>query len=158
MPLNALYFAGAFADRSKFNRTLSEISLYDWIRKTTRDEALFLEADDIVRIPVLAGRDQYWGTEAYAHIWGYPPDEIEARRSLRDAIFGEKELTDDLLEHAAALRRPFYVVLRNIHADGGKKFKRLADDPRLTGKFMYENIAVFELNFSRLKSASSVGL
>ncbi|MCK5620188.1 MAG: hypothetical protein KAJ17_12350 [Candidatus Krumholzibacteria bacterium] len=158
VPLNALYFAGAFADRSKFNRTLSEISLYDWIRKTTRDEALFLEADDIVRIPVLAGRDQYWGTEAYAHIWGYPPDEIEARRSLRDAIFGEKELTDDLLEHAAALRRPFYVVLRNIHADGGKKFKRLADDPRLTGKFMYENIAVFELNFSRLKSASSVGL
>jgi hypothetical protein len=150
LPLNVLYFAGAFADRSEFNRTPSEISLYDWIRKTTRDEAVFLEADDIVRIPVLAERDQYWGTEAYAHIWGYPPDEIEVRRALRDAIFGEKELTDDLLEHAAALRRPFYVILRNIHADGGKKFKSLADDPRLTGKFMYENIAVFELSFPRL--------
>jgi hypothetical protein len=149
VPLNALYFAGAFADRSKFNLTLSETSLYDWIRKTTRNEAVFLEADDIVRIPVLAGREQYWGTEAYAHIWGYPPGEIDTRRALRDAIFGEKELSDDLLEHAAALRRPFYVILRNIHADGGKRFKRLADDPRLTGKFMYENIAVFELNFSR---------
>jgi hypothetical protein len=149
VPLNAVYFVGAFGDRSRFAVTPSELSIYEWIRKSTRDEAVFLEADEIVRIPVLASRDQYWGTDAYAHNWGYPEEEMKVRRALRDAVFGDGELTDEQLEHAASLERPFYVVLRNIHVDQGLRFKRLSDHPRLTGKYMTESIAVFEVNFKR---------
>lgn len=149
VPLNAVYFAGAFNDRSKFIITPSELSTYNWIQKMTDEEALFLEADDIVRIPVLASRDQYWGTEAYAHNWGYPESEMHVRRALRDAVFGDGELTDAHLAHAASLDRPFYVVLRNIHVEEGRRFKRLSDHPRLTGVFMTENIAVFKVTFNR---------
>ena len=93
--------------------------------------AIFLEADDIVRIPVLAARDQYWGTELYSIDWNYPDSEMKARRALRDAIFGDDELSEELLAHAAALDRPFYVVLRDIHANEGARFKRLSAFPHL---------------------------
>lgn len=144
LPLTAVYFAGAFGDRSEFRITQAELSAYDWIRKTTRADALFLEADDIVRVPVLAGRDQYWGTEVYAHNWGYPPGELDPRRALRDAIFGEGDIDYTLFEHVASLDRPLYVVLRDIHSDGGKRFTRLSDHPHLTGVFLSDNIAIFE--------------
>jgi hypothetical protein len=146
VPLNTVYFYGAFRDRSQFVVTPSELSIYEWIRKMTRDEAMFLEADDIVRIPVLASRDQYWGTEAYAHNWAYPENEMIPRRALRDAVFGDGEMADTEFEHAALLERPFYVVLRNIHVDEGRRFKRLSDHPRFTGKYMTQSIAVFEVN------------
>lgn len=149
VPLNAVYFAGAFSDRSQFVVSPSELSIYEWIRKSTRDESVFLEANEIVRIPVLASRDQYWGTDAYALNWGYPEDEMKVRRALRDAVFSDGELTDAHFEHAASLDLPFYVVLRNIHVDKGKRFKRLSDHPRLTGVYMTESIAVFEVNFKR---------
>jgi hypothetical protein len=144
LPLSAVYFAGAFSDRSKFVITQSELSVYDWIRKTTRKEAIFLEGNDIVRIPVLASRDQYWGTETYARNWGYSAEELAPRRALRDAVFGEGEIDYALFEHAESLDRPFYIILRDIHSDEGRRFKRLSDRPFLTGKFLSESIAVFE--------------
>jgi hypothetical protein len=108
---------------------------------------LFLEADDIVRIPVLAARDQYWGTEGYATNWNYPEDEMRPRRALRDAVFGDGELTEEVMAHAQSLNRPMYVLLRDIHADGGKKFQKLSKSPYLTGKYMTESIAVFKFRF-----------
>jgi hypothetical protein len=107
---------------------------------------LYLEADDIVRIPVLAARDLYWGSEKYARLWRYPETEVTARRALRDAVFGDGEIPNELFRHAASLNRPLYVVLRDVHTDGGEQFKRISQHPRLTGKFMNDSIVVFEVD------------
>lgn len=150
IPLNTVFFASAFRDDSRFVITGSESSLYDWISKYSRKEALFLEADDTVRIPVLAARDLYWGAESFARNWGYPEAEMSARLALRDAVFGTGDIPDDLFRHAARLDRPLYVVLRDVHADGGKQFQRISRHPRLTGKFMNDSIVVFEVNLKGL--------
>jgi hypothetical protein len=150
IPLNAVFFASAFRDESRFLITRSESSLYDWISKYSRKEALFLEADDNVRIPVLAARDLYWGAENYARSWGYPESELNARRALRDAVFGSGDIPDELFRHAARLDRPLYVVLRDVHADAGKQFQRISGHPRLTGKFMNDSIVVFEVDLRGL--------
>jgi hypothetical protein len=147
VPANAIYFGCAFADGNSFEISDSEQSVYEWISKTTDEEAMFLEANDIVRVPVLAARDQYWGTEAYALNWKYPSSEMNPRRALRDAVFGDRPLDDAVLEHARELERPMYVVLRNIHADGGRQFQKLSHTPYLIGKYMTESIAVFQVRF-----------
>jgi hypothetical protein len=147
VPVTAVYFGSAFADRNSFSISDSERSVYEWIEKTTDEGALFLEADDIVRVPVLAARDQYWGTEEYALNWSYPESELTPRRALRDAVFGDRVLDEEVLAHVRGLNRPLYVVLRNIHADGGKQFKKLSGSPYLDGKYMTESIAVFEFQF-----------
>lgn len=147
VPVNLIYFGCAFADRTQFKVTPSEQSFYQWIQKSTAEDALFLEAGDITRIPVLAARDLYWGTEVYARNWNYPDREMDPRRALRDAVFAGNGPDESLLAHAALLDRPMYVVLRDIHADGGKRFKILADNPYLDGKYMTESIAVFKVSF-----------
>jgi hypothetical protein len=147
VPVTAVYFGSAFADRSRFGISDSEQSVYEWIRKTTDENALFLEANDMVRVPVLAARDQYWGTEVYALNWNYPNNELNPRRALRDAVFGDRELDEAVLAHARELGRPMYVVLRDIHADGGKQFKKLSESPYIAGKYMTESIAVFKIRF-----------
>jgi hypothetical protein len=147
VPVTAVYFGCAFADRSRFDISDSEQSVYEWIQKTTDEDAMFLDAGDMVRVPVLAARDQYWGTEVYALNWNYPNSEMNPRRALRDAVFGDRELDEAVFAHARGLGRPMYVVLRDIHADGGKQFQKLSNSPYLTGKYMTENIAVFEIRF-----------
>jgi hypothetical protein len=146
VPLNTVFFTSAFRDKSEFVITRTESSLYNWIKKFSPKEALYLEADDIVRIPVLAARDLYWGSEKYARLWRYPETEVTARRALRDAVFGDGEIPNELFRHAASLNRPLYVVLRDVHTDGGEQFKRISQHPRLTGKFMNDSIVVFEVD------------
>jgi hypothetical protein len=150
IPLNTVFFTSAFLDDSRFVITRSESSLYDWISKFSRKEAIFLEAEDNVRVPVLAARDLYWGAENYARRWGYSESELNARRALRDAVFGTGEIPDELFRHAARLDRPLYVILRDVHADAGRQFQRISRHPRLTGKFMNDSIVVFEVNLKGL--------
>jgi hypothetical protein len=150
VPVNATFFVTAFRDDSRFVVTLPEESLYDWITKFSRKDALFLEADDTVRIPVLAARDLYWGAERYAQNWRYPEAEVTARRALRDAVFGTGPIPEHVFRHAASLDRPLYVVLRDVHADGAAQFQRISQHPRLSGKFMNDRIVVFEVNLKGL--------
>lgn len=154
VPLNAVYFWNAFADENRFDISPSEQSIYEWIQKTTDEDALFLEAGGLALIPVLAARDQYWGTEVYALNWNYPDYEMAPRRALRDAVFGDCALDDALLAHARSLDRPMYAVLRDIHADGGKRFKMMSESPYLDGKFMTENNAVFEFRLHESDDAN----
>ena len=150
VPLNALFFTSAFRDNTEFVITRTESSLYNWITKFSHKTALFLEADDIVRIPVLASRDLYWGAEKYSRVWRYPEADVAARRALRDAVFGTGEIPEELFRHAASLNRSLYVVLRDVHADGGEQFKRISQHARLTGIFMNDSIVVFEVDLKGL--------
>ena len=68
------------------------------------------------------------------------------RHALLDAVFGTGEMNDELFAHAASLGRPLYIVLRDIHADGGARFNRLKNHPRMTGAYMASDIAVFEVD------------
>jgi hypothetical protein len=149
LPLNVIFYMGAFADRTQFTVSGTEWTVYDWIQKATPEDALFLEADDIVRVPVLSGRDQYWGVTAYAKNWGYPEEEMNIRRALRDAVFGDGDIPDDLFDHVSSLDRPLYILLRDVHADGGERFNRLSDNPRITGRYMTESMVIFEVDLER---------
>ena len=145
VPLSAVYFAGAFRDQSRIAYAPQESFLYDWVRTSTTADAVFLEDDDVVRIPVLSARDQYWGTEALAKTWSYPPEELSRRRSLRESVFRGQGPTPEEVLPIDALDRPFYIVLRDIRGSNLETFKRFSANPLLTGGFLTGDIAVFRV-------------
>jgi len=145
VPLSAVYFTGAFRDQSRFAYAPRESFFYDWVRTATTADAVFLEDRDVVRIPVLSARDQYWGTEEFAKTWAYPPEELSRRHSLRESVFRGQGPTREELLPVAALDRPFYIVLRDIHGSNLETFKRFSANPLLTGGFLTGNIAVFHV-------------
>jgi hypothetical protein len=149
VPLNAVYFHQAVRDPSTFPLSDDERAAYAWIARATPRDAIFIEENDIVRIPVLAGRDQYWGTEAYALNWGYPGEEIRRRRAVRDAVFAEGGFSETHSTALSALGRPVYVVYRRHEDDLIDANERFVGDPRYAGHFATPRIAVFELKLSR---------
>jgi len=149
VPLNAIYFYQVARDPSTFPLTDDERAAYAWIARATPRDAIFIEEDDIVRIPVLAGRDQYWGTEAYALNWGYPGDEIRRRREIRDAVFARDGITEAYAQELAALGRPVYVVYRRQEDALIDANERFVGNERYVGHFATSRIAVFELKLDR---------
>ena len=125
-----LYYHHAVRDHSTLAISDDERAAYQWIETNTPRDAVFIEDDDIVRVPVLADRDDYWGTEAYARNWGYPAGEMSARRrTVRDHVFSAEGLSDADVARLKTLGRPVFV----ISEDGGAKsssaqpFRRRAD-------------------------------
>lgn len=145
IPLNAVYFALAFQDPSQYAVSDSEKAVYEWIQTSTTEDAIFLEQNDNVRVPVLAARDLYWGTEGYAHNWGYPDDEMDRRRALRAALFGGGELARADLEPVAALGKPFYIMMRDSNTVNKDLFKMVSRQPFLKERFSAGDIVVFEV-------------
>jgi hypothetical protein len=145
LPLNAIYFYHAWRDATVFPLHDDERAAYAWIARATPRDAIFIEEDDIVRVPVLAGRDQYWGNEAYAYNWGYPAEEITRRRSVRDAVFAQGGLSEEAAAELRALERPVYVVYRRQDGDVIDANERFVGDARYAGHFAAPRIAVFEL-------------
>ncbi|HET6349176.1 MAG TPA: hypothetical protein VFH88_08845 [Candidatus Krumholzibacteria bacterium] len=145
LPLHMLYFHHAVRDRSVLFVSDEERAVYGWIRKNTPRDAMFLEEDDIVRVPVLADRDLYWGNDVYAHNWGYPVAEMNSRRQLRDDVFAKTgPSTDDVLQLRVLGRRTF-VIYRRHHGDTNSAPERFRNAPNLRGKFATSDIAVWEV-------------
>jgi hypothetical protein len=136
LPLHMLYFHHAVRDRSEFVVTEDERAAYDWIAANTSPDAVFIEEGDRTRIPVLAHRDLYWGTETYARQFGYPAAEINVRRELRDHVFSPAGLgPDDVMQLRALGRRAFVISAPD----------RFQSSPLLRGKFATTDIAVWEV-------------
>ncbi len=145
IPLNVVYFAHAFRDASTFEVSESERAVYDWIEKRTPTDAVFVEASDGVRIPVLASRDTYWGTESYARNWGYSQSEMIERRRVRDAVYSQAGPSEVDLLRLRALARPIFVVYRLQVDDMIDAPERFENDARFRGRFATREIAVWEL-------------
>lgn len=145
LPLHALYFHHAVRDRSTLAISDHERAVYQWIEKSTPQDAVFIEEDDIVRVPVLADRDTYWGTETYAHNWGYPPAEMSARRDLRDHIFSSEGPGDDDILQLRVLGRPVYVIWRMKENDLIGTNQRFQGNSHLRAGFMTSEVAVWEV-------------
>lgn len=148
VPLNAIYYYHAFHDPTSFVETDAERALYAWIDRSTPLDAVFIEDDDIVRVPVLASRDQYWGTAAYARNWEYPAATVRTRRAIRDAVFGEHGLAPDQIEALRALDRPVYVVCRGVAGEHRRCFERLQRDPLFIERFADGGVAVFQIRLA----------
>jgi hypothetical protein len=144
LPLNAVYFYHAFADDSTFEVPDDETAAYRFIERGTPADAVFIDSDDIVRIPVLGRRDLYWGNETYAFNWSYPVAEIRKRRAIRDAVF-DYALTTEQIEALASLQRPVYVMVRGAQFDRYPLFQQMNEDPFYAGKFIAGEYAVFEM-------------
>jgi hypothetical protein len=144
LPLHMLYFHHAFRDSSRLVITDQERAVYQWIRRSTPRDAVFIEEDDVTRVPVLADRDLYWGTDTYARQFGYPPAEMDARRALRDRIFSsDGPGADDVLQLRVLGRRVFVIYRTNDDSiTAPEHFER---SPRLRGKFATTEVAVWEV-------------
>jgi hypothetical protein len=110
LPLHMLYFHHAVRDKSTLAISADESAAYAWIKANMPRDAVFIEADDAVRIPVLADRDDYWGTELYARNWNYPTGEMFARHAIRDHAFSPGGLTSADVARLRALGRPVFVI------------------------------------------------
>lgn len=146
IPLNAIYFWQAWRDPGSFDLTPDERKLYRWSRTESEPDAVFLDKDDIVRMPVLGERDQYWGTEGYARNWGYAEKEMFERRSLRDAMFGGGVIYPEVLDHLRAMERPFYVICRLDDKPGKSAHVRLERDEDFERSFTTSTIILHRLN------------
>lgn len=145
VPLNLVYFTQAFRDASTFDLSDAERAVYAWLKKQTPADVVVVEADDNVRVPVLGSRDVYWGTETYARNWGYPTDEMAARRQVRDAIFSPQGPSTADLIRLRALARPVFVIYRSRPDDLIDAHERFERDTRFHGRFATPTIAVWEL-------------
>jgi hypothetical protein len=110
LPLNLLYYHQAVRDKSTLAVRDDERAAYQWIQANTPHDAVFIEADDAVRVPVLADRDDYWGTAAYAQNWNYPTGEMFARRAIRDHAFSSAGLSDSDAARLRDLQWPVFVI------------------------------------------------
>jgi hypothetical protein len=90
---------------------------------------------DAVRIPVLADRDDYWGTEAYARNWSYPTGEMFARHAVRDHAFSPGGLTNADVARLRALGRPVFVI-----SNPGS-----GEPPHLHSVLVVRNVVVWKL-------------
>jgi len=145
LPLHAVYLWHAVRDTSTFAVSDAERAVYDWLANSTPGDAVVIEENDIVRVPVLASRDLYWGTEAYARNWGYPWDEMVARKRIRDEVFSQRGPSDVGLKHVHALGRPAFVIYRLHDGDLIDAPERFESDRRFRGRFATREIAVWEI-------------
>jgi len=145
IPLHAIYFSQAFRDQSRFDVSDEERAVYAWVERNTPDDAVFIEANDTVRIPVLASRDLYWGTETYARNWGYPKDEMIMRKRVRDAFFSTSGAGEVEMIRLRSLARPVFVIYRSQPSDMIDASERFENDARFHGRFTANKIAVWEL-------------
>jgi hypothetical protein len=145
LPLHMLYFHHAVRDPSTLAVTDQERAVYQWIAKSTPRDAVFIEEGDVVRVPVLANRDLYWGTEAYARQWGYPAAEIAARRGLRDRVFSKQGPGNDDVMQLRVLGRRVFVIYRLKEADLIAAPERFEHSRLLRGKFATTEVAVWEV-------------
>lgn len=145
LPLHAVYFGHAARDPSTFAVSDPERAVYAWIANNAPRDAVIIEDNDVVGVPVLASRDLYWGTEGYARNWGYPLDEVIARRRIRDAVFSERGPGDVDLNYVRTLGRPVFVIYRLRESDMIDAPERFEHDRRFRGRFATREIAVWEI-------------
>ena len=149
VPVNVAYFAVASRDPSTFEVSDDEEIVYDWVRNRSPADAVFLEDRDIIRIPVLGARDQYYGTSYYAHLWRYPVEEMERRRAIRDRMFGRSPLADADLKRLRSLGRPFFVVCRLDDEGGVAAADKLRASDAFREVLATDTIVLFLLDASR---------
>lgn len=135
VPLHMLYFHQAVRDRSTLDVSGDERAAYQWIAKNTPPDAVFIEANDAVRVPVLADRDDYWGTEVYARNWNYPTGEMFARHAIRDHAFSPQGLSDADVARLHELGRPVFVI----------SSAAAVEHAHLQGVFSAGSVSVWEL-------------
>lgn len=145
VPLHVVYLIHAWRDPATLAVIDEERAGYKWIRNSTAIDAIFLDHAEMVRVPVLGARDQYWGTEAYARNWGYAPDEMNFRRALRDSMYTGGGPTPEQLAALRALERPVYVISRQLPDDPMSADERFRENPLYRGKFYTPVFVVFEM-------------
>jgi len=128
--------------------TEHERAVYNWIERSSPEDAVFFEFDDVVRVPALGMRDQYWGSEAGAELRSYPNDGLVARRRMRDAVCSDRGIS---MEQARVLRemgRPVFLVYRSRPDDLYDASQIFRERPAYEGRFATPTISVYELQLN----------
>jgi len=147
-PGSVVALRGAFAQANPLEITEHEQAVYQWIQRSAPQEAVFFEHDDVVRVPLMGVRDQYWGDEHSARLRRYSNYELVVRRRMRDAIFSDRGISMEQARVLRALGRPIYVVYRSRPDDLYDASQMFRERPAYEGRFATPTISVYELQLN----------
>ena len=89
VPATGLILAVYLFEAGDPSPTAAERELYTWVAETTPPNAVFVDTPERDDLLVRANRRQLWGREPYALQWGYPVEEMDRRRRVRDLLTPE---------------------------------------------------------------------
>ncbi|MFN0152329.1 MAG: hypothetical protein ACKVU1_16615 [bacterium] len=98
VPANAAMLFGYLALPNDYGVGPEERALYEWVRRATPRDAIFLQCRDAdvherMRLSVLAPRRVFAGADHLAREWGYPRAEIDRRAAIEDSLFARGVVT-----------------------------------------------------------------
>lgn len=147
-PANVDVIEDAFSGGGRPEISEHERAVYHWIAQSSPEDAVFFEFDDMVRVPALARRDLYWGSQAGAHLRSYSTDELVARRRMRDAVCSDRGISMAQARTLRALGRRVFLVYRSRPDDLYDASQIFRDRPAYEGRFATPTVSVYEIQLS----------
>jgi hypothetical protein len=117
-----------------------------WARANTARDAIFVDPDLSLDLPVRARRSVMTGGEPWEQNWRYPTSALEVRRHAAMQLGALAPPTPEVEAFLRARGRPVFVTLRRRGADGPARWdKALAGDhPGYRLVYRNDEIAIFE--------------
>jgi hypothetical protein len=94
-----------------------ELALYEWMRRETPVNAVYVDALYRSTIMVKASRELLLGDSRGPELAAFPLDELRRRRTLIADVYGPADSLDRDAAELARLGRPAYVLVRAADAD-----------------------------------------
>ena len=108
----------------------AELRLFEWARRETPREAVFVDRNARSDLMVRSGRQLWLGTRHGPELAAFPRDQILVRSAVEADLYGELASRDRDVEQLATLGRPVYVIYRASDFAGGEfPANRMAEGP-----------------------------
>jgi hypothetical protein len=116
-----------------------EREAYEWARKNTPPEAIFVEDSGRRDAAVLAARSVLWGGDAWAKKWGYPAEALMIRSKAVRELLADGGRSSDVDAFLDSLGRPIVIVLRTTDDRGSPAGRSVLPAPASFGPPIYQN-------------------
>lgn len=112
VPVNAISFAAYFNTPTEAMYSEDEEHLAVWVRENTARESVFIDRDNEIFLLVAGPRRYFFGTKAYAQMWGYDAADMAAREHVRDALYDTNPLEPSTLRILGDVSEDLFVIDR----------------------------------------------
>jgi hypothetical protein len=116
-----------------------------WALARTPADAIFVDPDLSLDLPVSAHRSVMTGGERWEQNWGYPPHALEARRRAASELGALAVPSPKVAAFLASLERPVFVTVRRRSAEPARRWgdELTRGHPGYRLVFVNEYIAIF---------------
>ena len=146
LPLNLLQFLGYLYQPANALLGPGEAEAVAWVQTATPRDAVFIDSGDRLFLTPTAPRRYFWGSEKYAHQWGYNKKEMDRRLRVRDNLYSPDPIDGSTLDALGRLNAETYIIVRSGEpgASGPGKFAGLPDI--FSQLFSAEPITIFRVD------------